>query len=410
MRSWPEVYLPPAPTNIKAPELKLFDSYKKTLVSLDQKVVTSYVCGITPYDATHLGHAATYLSFDLIHRYLIARGQELFFAENITDIDDPLLERAKRDDVDWQELATSQIELFVSDMTALHVIPPNQYLGVIESINAITGYIKDCQNKGLTYFIDNDLYLDLSSISNFQNSLPVPLEQALTIFKERGGDPERIGKRHPLDPLLWRGHREGEPQWDSPAGPGRPGWHIECTAIALNSLPHGERTSITLQGGGSDLVFPHHYMTALQAEALTNLEFAAAYVHAGMIGLHGEKMSKSKGNLVFVSELLAKGVRASAIRVALMLQHYQSDRMWNEELLDTANQIIDRLELNLARNEVAPTHSVIQNMVEALSENLNTPKVLQLLAEWCTSTEAGEIGGSTGELSRALDTYLGIVL
>lgn len=410
MRSWPEVYLPPAPTNIKAPELKLFDSYKKTLVSLDQKIVSSYVCGITPYDATHLGHAATYLSFDLIHRYLIARGQELFFAENITDIDDPLLERAKRDDVDWQELATSQIELFVSDMTALHVIPPNQYLGVIESINAITGYIKDCQDKGLTYFIDNDLYLDLSSISNFPSSLPMPLEEALNLFKERGGDPERIGKRHPLDPLLWRGHREGEPQWDSPAGPGRPGWHIECTAIALNSLPNGERTSITLQGGGSDLVFPHHYMTALQAEALTNLEFAAAYVHAGMIGLHGEKMSKSKGNLVFVSELLAKGVRASAIRVALMLQHYQSDRMWNEDLLGTANQIIDRLEFNLARNEVAPTHSVIQNMVVALSENLNTPKVLQLLAEWCTKTESGEIGGSTGELSRALDTYLGIVL
>ncbi|MEY3148887.1 MAG: hypothetical protein RL029_161, partial [Actinomycetota bacterium] len=203
------------------------------------------------------------------------------------------------------------------------------------------------------------------------------------------------GKRHPLDPLLWRGHREGEPQWDSPVGPGRPGWHIECTAIALSSLPHGERTSITLQGGGSDLVFPHHYMTAFQAKALTNLDFAAAYVHAGMIGLNGEKMSKSKGNLVFVSELLAKGVRASAIRVALMLQHYQSDRMWND---------------NLARNEVAPTHSVIQNIVEALSENLDTPKVLQLLAEWCTRTESGEIGGSTGELSRALDTYLGIVL
>lgn len=410
MRSWPGIYLPPAPTNIKAPELKLFDSYKRELVKLDQKVVTSYVCGITPYDATHLGHAATYLSFDLIHRYLIARGQELFFTENITDIDDPLLERAKRDDVDWQELANSQIELFVSDMTALHVIPPNYYLGVIESMQAVTEYIKDCQNKGLTYFIDKDLYLDLSSISNFQSSLPMPLEEALNLFKERGGDPERIGKRHPLDPLLWRGHREGEPQWDSPAGPGRPGWHIECTAIALSSLPNGERTSITLQGGGSDLVFPHHYMTALQAEALTNLKFAAAYVHAGMIGLHGEKMSKSKGNLVFVSELLAKGVRPSAIRVALMLQHYQSDRMWNEELLRTANQIIDRLQLNLARNEVAPTNLIVQNMIEALSENLNTPKVLQSLAEWCTRTESGEIGGSTGELSRALDTYLGIVL
>jgi L-cysteine:1D-myo-inositol 2-amino-2-deoxy-alpha-D-glucopyranoside ligase len=159
----------------------------------------------------------------------------------------------------------------------------------------------------------------------------------------------------------------------------------------LNALPSGEHTSITIQGGGSDLIFPHHYMTALQAKALTKFDFAAAYVHAGMIGLDGEKMSKSKGNLVFVSKLLASGVSASAIRVALMLQHYQSDRM-------------------LSRNEVAPTLPVIQHIVEALSENLDTPRVLQHLADWCTQTESGEIGGSTGELSRALDTYLGIVL
>ncbi len=410
MRSWPGVYVPPAPATIEAPELKLLDSYKKSLVSINQKVVTSYVCGITPYDATHLGHAATYLTFDLIHRYLLARGQQVLFAENITDIDDPLLERANRDKVDWQVLATNQIDLFVSDMTALHVIPPQHYLGVIESMDSINEFIQACQSNSLAYFVEDDLYLDLSKVAEFPDKLPMPLEEAIASFKERGGDPERSGKRHPLDPLLWRAHRENEPQWESSVGPGRPGWHIECTAIALNALPSGEHTSITIQGGGSDLIFPHHYMTALQAKALTKFDFAAAYVHAGMIGLDGEKMSKSKGNLVFVSKLLASGVSASAIRVALMLQHYQSDRMWNEELLHTANLIINRLELNLSRNEVAPTLPVIQHIVEALSENLDTPRVLQHLADWCTQTESGEIGGSTGELSRALDTYLGIVL
>ncbi|MBU3691927.1 MAG: class I tRNA ligase family protein [Candidatus Nanopelagicaceae bacterium] len=410
MRSWPEVYLPPAPANIKAPELKLLDSYKGSLVPVNQRVVTSYVCGITPYDATHLGHAATYLTFDLIHRYLLARGQELLFAENITDIDDPLLERANRDKVDWQTLATSQIDLFVGDMTALHVIPPKYYRGVIESMDLIDEFIQTCQSNSLSYFVDRDLYLDLSKVEEFPGNLPMPLADAIALFKERGGDPERSGKRHPLDPLLWRAHRENEPQWESSAGAGRPGWHIECTAIALRSLPRGEHTSITLQGGGSDLIFPHHYMTALQAKALTKVDFATAYVHAGMIGLDGEKMSKSKGNLVFVSKLLASGVRASAIRVALMLEHYQSDRMWDEELLTTANQIINRLEFNLARNEVAPTLSVIQDIVEALSNNLDTPKVLKLLGQWCERTESGVAGGSTGELSRALDTYLGIVL
>ena len=191
MRSWPEVYLPPAPSTIEAPELKLFDSYKKRLLTINQKIVSSYVCGITPYDATHLGHAATYISFDLIHRYLLARGHELFFAENITDVDDPLLERANRDNVDWQALATSQIDLFVSDMTALHVIPPKHYLGVIESMNSINEYIQACQSKGITYFVDKDLYLDLSKISDFPINLPMPLEIAISQFKERGGDPDR---------------------------------------------------------------------------------------------------------------------------------------------------------------------------------------------------------------------------
>lgn len=410
MRSWPEVYVPPAPTNIEAPELKLLDSYKNNFVSINQRIVTSYVCGITPYDATHLGHAATYLTFDLVHRYLIAKGQQVVFAENITDVDDPLLERAKRDNIDWQALATSQIDLFVSDMTALHVIPPKHYRGVIESMASISDYIQKCQSKSLSYFVDQDLYLDLSKVADFPNDLPMPINEAIALFKERGGDPDRSGKRHPLDPLLWRAHREDEPQWKSPVGPGRPGWHIECTAIALNSLPSGENTSITIQGGGSDLIFPHHYMTALQARAMTKVEFAAAYVHAGMIGLDGEKMSKSKGNLVFVSNLLQSGVRSSAIRVALMLQHYQSDRMWSQELLDRANLIVDRLEFSLARNEVAPTIPVIQQIVKALSENLDTPKVIQALEDWCEQTESGSTGGSAGELSRALDTYLGVVL
>ena len=413
MRSWPEVSLPPVGDGVIHPALKLFDSYKKTLVAIDHPDVSIYVCGITPYDATHLGHAATYLSFDLINRYLLASGRKTWFVENVTDIDDPLFERANRDNQNWEDLAHSQIDLFTSDMSALRVLPPQAYKGVVESMSEIIDIVAEHIQTGLTYDIDGDIYLDLTRIPHALHDLPFSIEESLRIFQERGGDPSRIGKRHPLDPLLWRAQREGEPFWSTPFGAGRPGWHVECVAIALRNINSNfvsSDSSITIQGGGSDLVFPHHFMTGVQAQSLTRRAFASAYVHAGMIGLDGEKMSKSRGNLVFVSHLLKEGISPMVIRAALMTSHYQSDRMWSNDVLSHAQSLIDRLQSALSRTEVAPTSDVVQSMVHALSENLDTPSVFSALERWCKETELGGTGGSPGELSRALDTYLGLAL
>jgi L-cysteine:1D-myo-inositol 2-amino-2-deoxy-alpha-D-glucopyranoside ligase len=402
--------MPPALAGIKHPTLQLFDSYKGKKVDILGEQSSIYICGITPYDATHMGHAATYLTFDLVNRYLRASGKNVSFVENITDIDDPLLERATRDNQDWRELAESQIELFREDMTSLGVLPPNAYRGVIESMDEIISTVEEMIATGRSYILDGDIYLDLNQVDGAIENLPLALDQALKIFEERGGDPARVGKRHALDPLLWKARKGDDPFWEAPFGQGRPGWHIECTAIALKNLPKASSTSITLQAGGSDLIFPHHYMTALQAKALTGVEFASCYSHAGMIGLDGEKMSKSKGNLVFVSKLRQEGVSPALIRIALFADRYSTDRIWSRELLDDANKLFARLLSALSRQEVAPTFEVVQEIVNAISDDLNTPKVFELLNSWCLKTEEGEVGGSPGEISRALDTYLGITL
>ena len=410
MRSWPSPYLPPAPTGISHPDLKLIDSYTGGFIELSTGEISTYVCGITPYDATHLGHASTYLAFDLVHRYLVASGSSLNFVENITDIDDPLLERAARDSQAWSELAENQIELFRADMTALRVISPISYRGVVESMPGIIEDIQSLVNKGITYEIQGDIYLALGEVPGAIEKLPMSLSAAIEIFAERGGDPSRIGKKHPLDTLLWQSRKGNEPYWQSPFGDGRPGWHIECVSIATRNSPAKLNTCISLQGGGSDLIFPHHYMTNVQARALTGKEFAAGYVHAGMIGLDGEKMSKSRGNLVFVSKLLESGLDPMIIRTALMQRHYQSDTMWTTDLVDSANAVISRIRQNLARELVAPTHDSITEIVNALSDNLDTVRVFTTIESWCAATEAGDTGGSAGEMSRALDLYLGLTL
>ena len=410
MLSWPDAYMPPALAGIKHPTLQLFDSYKGKKVDILGEQSSIYICGITPYDATHMGHAATYLTFDLVNRYLKASGKNVSFVENITDIDDPLLERATRDNQDWRELAESQIELFREDMTSLGVLPPNAYRGVIESMDEIISTVAEMIATGKSYQLEGDIYLDLNQVDGAIENLPLALDQALKIFEERGGDPARAGKRHALDPLLWKARKGDDPFWEAPFGQGRPGWHIECTAIALKNLPKASSTSITLQAGGSDLIFPHHYMTALQAKALTGVEFASCYSHSGMIGLDGEKMSKSKGNLVFVSKLRQEGVSPALIRIALFANRYSTDRMWSRELVDEANKLLTRLLSALSRQEVAPTFEVVQEIVNAISDDLNTPKVFDLLNTWSLKTEEGQVGGSPGEISRALDTYLGITL
>jgi L-cysteine:1D-myo-inositol 2-amino-2-deoxy-alpha-D-glucopyranoside ligase len=371
-----------------------------------------YVCGITPYDATHLGHAATYLTFDLIHRYLKATGSEVRFVQNITDIDDPLLERAARDGIDWEVLANSQIDLFRSDMTNLHVLPPQHYVGVVEAMPLVVDSIMKLQESETTYTIENDLYFRIHSDAEFGTRSHYTDEQMLSIFAERGGDPTRAGKEDAFDALLWLAQREGEPGWPSPFGMGRPGWHIECCAIALHYLQPdaGDDFAIDIQGGGVDLIFPHHEMSAAQSRIIGHQRFARTYVHSGMIGLDGEKMSKSLGNLLFVSRLIAEGVEPMAIRWALMGHRFSQDLMWSEEILvKAASEIVD-LRRQLSRDDVAPTDSVITAIITALSDNLDTEEVQEIIRTWMKDTSEGKTGGEAGELSRALDTLLGLAL
>jgi L-cysteine:1D-myo-inositol 2-amino-2-deoxy-alpha-D-glucopyranoside ligase len=413
MNSWPNVAVPKLNFAGNLPALRLSDTARGSIEEVARKdLYRIYVCGITPYDATHLGHAATYLTFDLINRYLRASGATVRFVQNITDIDDPLLERALRDGLDWRTLAQSQIDLFRGDMVNLHVIPPDHYIGVVEAMPLVTDSIQTLIASGTTYFVEKDLYFKVRSDNDFGRRSHLSQEQMLSIFAERGGDPQRPGKSDPLDALLWLSHREGEPEWDSAIGSGRPGWHIECCAIALHYLAPDSHsaTSIDIQGGGSDLIFPHHEMSAAQSKAINGKEFAEHYVHAGMIALDGVKMSKSLGNLVFVSDLIRDGHSPEAIRWALMSSHYSEDRNWSSDLLNAAENWVARLRVALSMMEVAPTIPVIQQITSALSENLDTPKALALLQNWIEVSEAGAIGGEAGELSRAIDGLLGLTL
>jgi len=413
MRSWPEVYIPSIDSKFDFPALSLFNTASQSVQQVPiQEQYRMYVCGITPYDSTHLGHAATYISFDLINRYLRATGNTVHYVQNITDIDDPLLERAKRDGVDWQELAESQVDLFRNDMTALHVIPPKYYIGAVEAIPLVTRKIQELQSAKSIYGVEEDLYFRVHADPDFGSRSHLSGEEQRKIFAERGGDPGRLGKEDPLDSLVWLSQRPDEPGWPSIYGQGRPGWHIECCAIALQYLEPDSSSEylIDIQGGGSDLIFPHHEMSAAQAKVSTGRNFARMYVHTGMIGLDGQKMSKSLGNLKFVSSLIHSGAHPMAIRCALLMQNYSQDRMWSDDLLEEASAFLDELTLYLSQPDCAPTREVIQAIVNALSSNLDTEKIFVLLNQWIKDSKSGVLGGHPGELSRALDALLGIAI
>ncbi len=413
MSNWPTLEVSKWHSNLPALNLKLTSGHLEIFEA--DSTFQMYVCGITPYDATHLGHAATYLTFDLINRYLRLSGVNVDFVENITDIDDPLFERAKRDNQSWSDLGNSQIALFESDMTNLRVIPPKNYVAVTDAMPSIITAIENLVEKGFTYDLSGNVYF---RISPFLPSLPVSMDEALRIFGERGGDPDRVGKENPLDPILWIANKDDEPGWSSKIGFGRPGWHIECSVIALENLIGSdyldqevqESRTIDLQGGGTDLIFPHHFMSAALAKALTGDDFADAYLHAAMVGLDGEKMSKSKGNLVFVSKLLHEGIDPMVLRHALLSEKYSEERMWNAETLASSTVRVLSVRSALSLIECAPTDQVIDSIAQCIANDLDTPKALQILDKWASDSIKGETGGSVGELSRFIDAALGLAL
>ena len=407
MNSWPQIFLPPLDDYV-FPQLNLLDSNRGLVKASSSQNFSIYVCGITPYDSTHLGHAATYLAFDLINRYQLLAKHKVDFIENVTDIDDPLLERAKRDNQDWQTLAQEQIDLFKSDMSALRILPPKKLVKVTESFDLIEKFITQLSDRGFLYKIEEDYYF---SVGNFLEDLPMTVDQAKVIFQQRGGDPERTGKKHPLDPVVWLANQEGDPGWPSKFGYGRPGWHVECTAIACNYLDNlNSDPIIDLQGGGSDLLFPHHYMSAKIVQAAYGREFSSLYIHAGMIGLDGEKMSKSKGNLVFVSKLLEDGVDPMIIRWALLTGHYQSDRQWSDDLLKKAESEVGLMRTALSRTEVADTDQLLKDLILDLSNNLDTPTALNRLVLWAKKSQKDAAYNQSGQVSRAIDSLLGLAL
>ncbi|MFG1924870.1 cysteine--1-D-myo-inosityl 2-amino-2-deoxy-alpha-D-glucopyranoside ligase [Cryptosporangium sp. NPDC048952] len=407
MQSWPHPDVPLLPgTGIP---LRLYDSATHEVRPTEPgPVARMYVCGITPYDATHLGHAATYLAFDLVNRVWRDNGHEVMFVQNVTDVDDPLFERADRDGEDWIVLGMRETALFREDMTALRVIPPAHYVGVVEAVEEIAELVEKLVSIGVAYRLEDgtgDVYQDVAAAARFGYESGYDHSTMLNFFAERGGDPERPGKRNALDPLLWRGAREGEPRWPSPVGPGRPGWHVECAAIAVNRLGMG----IDVQGGGSDLVFPHHEMSALHAEAAADQwPFAKHYVHTGMIGLDGEKMSKSRGNLVFVSRLRGDGVDPMAVRLALLSGHYRSDRAWTSAALDEAQERLARWRDATARATGPSAVELLATVRERLADDLDSPGAIRAVDDWVA--REGSDPTAPALVHSTLDALLGIAL
>ena len=422
MRSWTAPALPdlPAPGTGQSP--RVFDSSRRAVTAVEaptDRATGLYVCGITPYDATHMGHAATYVTFDVLHRLLRDSGHDVHYVQNVTDVDDPLLERARRDDLDWRDLAAREIQLFRDDMEALRVLPPADYVGVVECVEPIAAAVARLLEAGVAYelaapdaLVDGaaDVYLDLAQTPRFGQVSGFDREQMLAVYADRGGDPDRQGKRDPLDPLLWRAARDGEPAWAAHPrlSAGRPGWHIECTCIAVDHL--GSRFAV--QGGGVDLVFPHHEMSAAQADALYGAgSFARAYVHQEMVGLDGAKMSKSKGNLVLVSRLRAAGVDPMAVRLVLLDHHYRTPWEWTDESLAAAQRCLATWREGIGAVSRDQAERLVADLRAHLADDLDTPAALAAVDACVAAAGAERVDGSGAGLARdAVDALLGVSL
>jgi L-cysteine:1D-myo-inositol 2-amino-2-deoxy-alpha-D-glucopyranoside ligase len=443
MDSWRRIDVPVLPGSGPAPRLHDTASGELVLAAAGP-VATLYACGITPYDATHIGHAATYTAWDLLVRAWLDAMPEtpdvppparytVIYVQNVTDVDDPLLERAARDGEDWRELARREIQRYRSDMEALRILPPTHLVGAVEALPVIEGFTVRMAERGALYDVDQDLYFARSADPEF-GALSGPgtpsgydLAEMADLSAQRGGDPGRPGKKDPLDTLVWRAERPGEPAWDSRFGRGRPGWHVECAAIATEYLG----PAFDVQAGGSDLVFPHHELSASHARvafAPADGVFARVYAHAGMVSYHGHKMSKSLGNLVFVNRLLAGGVDPMAIRMALLAHHYRSDWEWADAVLADADARLARWRAALAHTEAAasagpddaPSAAAAETLAGVrarMRDDLDAPGALGIVDRWAdrlladapTRITPADVAGA--RLTReAVDALLGISL
>ncbi len=360
--------------------MNLFDTAQQKVVPFEPgPIVTMYTCGITPYDATHVGHAATYLTYDVLQRRLRDLGHETRCVRNVTDVDDDLLRKAKELDIHYLDLAAAETARFDDDMVALGVLPSWSEPRATSAISNIRSFIHRVLETGHAYAINGAVYFDVASWPRFGELSGLDRDTMLTLAAERGGNPDDPNKKDPLDFVLWQPSAEGEPAWETVWGPGRPGWHIECSTLALREL--GE--TIDLHGGGSDLIFPHHECEAAQTEAVTGKRFVRHWMHQAMVRMDGEKMSKSLGNLAFVSDL-RKEYDPRAIRLAILHNHYRTEWEWETGLtMERASERLVRWQSSvesLAAGVVGDeAERTLSDVREALDTDLDTPSAVQLI-------------------------------
>ena len=350
--------------------IRLYDTAKKEVVPFEpDRIVKIYTCGITPYDATHFGHAGTYLTYDVLQRRLRDLGHETRCVRNVTDVDDDILRKARELGVHYLDLAAKETARFDDDMRALGMLPSWSEPRATSAIAEIRKFIGQVLVSGHAYEVDGSVYFEVATFKNFGTLSGLDRASMLELAAERGGNPEDPKKRDPLDFVLWQPSAEDEPSWESRWGYGRPGWHIECSVLAMRDL---DTPTIDLHGGGADLIFPHHECESAQSEAATGRPFSKHWMHQAMVRMDGEKMSKSLGNLVFISDL-RKEFDPTAIRLGLLNFHYRDSWEWNNEIMTTASE---RLE-TWTRSGVG--EGALETVREHLSNDLNTPAAIEAI-------------------------------
>ena len=350
--------------------MRLYDTARRGVFDLETgPIVTMYSCGITPYDSAHLGHAYVYLTFDVLQRRLRDAGHETRCVRNVTDVDDDILRKARELGVNYLDLAAQEMARFEHDMTSINLAPVYGEPRATSAIPEILILIGATFDQGVAYEVDGYVYFEVSKFPRFGQVSHEPRDSMLQLAATHGGRPDDPRKRDPLDFVLWQPSLEDEPAWESRWGPGRPGWHIECSALAIRDL--GE--TIDVHGGGRDLAFPHHECEAAQSESVTGVAFVKHWLHVGLVGLDGTKMSKSLGNLVFVSDLVEQAEPA-AVRLALLDQHYREDWEWRDELLTMAQSRLATWRTTLMTGR---SNSVIDDVRAALDDDLDAPAALR---------------------------------